>query len=213
MGETNVTTPARQFRSVANGSNMGGVSSPGGFGPLLDELSSGRPAPAGGSAAAAVVALAGALLEKVARLSTRHWDKAGDAGRQADGLRRRGEELIVEDEQAYLDYVVARREKKGVQEAWSRTIDVPLETVRAAVGVIELAHDLERHGNPNLRADAATAAMLAHSAVTAAAMLIQVNLGVAPKDPRLDEALRLMRSASESVRRLGAEVGARHHHT
>ena len=191
---------------------MGGMRSPGRFGPLLDELASAQPAPAGGSAAAAVVALAGALLEKVARLSTGHWDQAADAGGRAAALRQRGEALIVEDEQAYLDYFAARREKKDPHGAWSRTVDVPLETVRAAVAVIELAHDLERHGNPNLRADAATAAMLAHSAITAAAMLIQVNLGVAPKDPRLDEALRLMRSASESVRRLGAAVGARHHH-
>ena len=189
----------------------GPVSPPDPFRTLLDELSSGKPAPAGGSAAAAVVALTGALLEKVARLSARHWDQAAEAGSRAAALRRRGEELIVEDERAYLDYVVARREKKDVHGAWSRTIDMPLETVRAAVAVIELAHDLERHGNPNLRADAATAAMLAHSAITAAAMLIQVNLGVAPKDPRLDEALRLMRSASESVCRLGGEVGARHH--
>ena len=210
MGETNVTTPAPQFRSLANESNMGVVSSPGRWGPLLDELSSAKPAPAGGSATAAVVALAGALLEKVARLSARHWDEAADAGRRAAALRRRGEELIVEDEQAYLDYVAARRDRKDVKGAWSRTIDVPLETGRAAVAVIELAHDLERHGNPNLRADAVTAATLAHSAITAAAMLIQVNLGAAPKDPRLDEALRLMKSAGESVRRLGAEVGARH---
>lgn len=190
---------------------MGAVSSPGRLGPLLEELSSAKPAPAGGSAAAAVVALAGALLEKVARLSARHWDQAAGAGRRAAALRRRGEELIEEDEQAYLDYVAARRDRKDVQGAWSRTIDVPLETIRAAVAVIELAHDLERHGNPNLRADAATAAMLAHSAITAAAMLIQVNLGAAPQDPRLDEALRLMRSAGETVRRLGAEAGARPH--
>ncbi len=188
------------------------MSSAGRFGTLLDDLSSGKPAPAGGSAAAAAVALAGALLAKVARLSERHWDQAADAGRRAAALRQRGEQLIREDEEAYLGYVAARRENKDVRDAWSRTLDVPLETVRAAVAAIELAHELERHGNPNLRADAATAAMLAHSAVTAAAMLIQVNLGVAPKDPRLNEALRLMRSASESVRRLGADVGARHHH-
>ena len=190
---------------------MGGVRSPGGFGRLLDELASDKPAPAAGSAAAAALALAGALLEKAAALSARHWDQAADAGRRAAGLRQRAEELIADDEQAYLDHVAARREKKDPQGAWSRTVDVPLETVRAGAAVIELARELERHGNPNLRADAATAAMLAHSAMTAAAMLVQVNLAGAATDPRLDEALRLTRSAGPSVRRLGAEVAAGRH--
>ena len=76
-----------------------------------------------------------------------------------------------------------------------------LAIAAAAVAVVELAHELEQHGNPNLKADAMTAAILAHSSVTVGAMLVQANLTPGKTDARRDDVLRLVRAASASVRR------------
>jgi len=61
---------------------------------LLDGLASDRPVPASGSAAAAVIAMASALLEKVSRLSREKWASAEVALEQAHALRLRAEELV-----------------------------------------------------------------------------------------------------------------------
>lgn len=171
---------------------------------LLEDLASSKPAPAGGSASAAVIAVAAALLEKCAQLSIKHWDGAEAARTRAHRLRLRSEELIESDLHAYLAFVAANRTGKGLEAARSATVDVPLEMIRRAIDVLDLAHELAQHGNRNLRPDATTAAILAHAAISAAAMIIQVNVGIEVRDPRLQEALKLMRDASESVRRLGS---------
>ena len=173
------------------------------MGALLDALASREPAPAGGSAAAAVVAIAAALLEKVAQLSPQ-WEGSEGARSAANRLRLRSEELIERDAHAYVAYVEARRARRGVEGAASAIVDVPLQIERAALDVVELSHELAAHGNRNLRPDATTAAVLAHAAISAAAMMVQVNLGASLRDARLQEALKVMRDASESVRRLGA---------
>ena len=180
---------------------------------LLEALASPEPAPAGGSATAAAVAIGAALLEKAALLSVETWDGAGDARQRAHELRSSAEELVERDADAYLEYVEARRARRDFADAWSRTVDVPLEIERVALEVVRLAHDLGRQGNPNLLPDCTTAAILAHAAISAAAMMVQVNLGVSPGDARLGEALRMMREASASVRRLGARglTGGRGH--
>ena len=127
---------------------------------LLDALASTQPAPAGGSAAAAVVALSAALLEKVAQLSPK-WDGAAQARLEAGRLRTQSEELIERDAHAYVAFVKATREGAEVDEARSATIEIPLEIERAALEVVELAHELATNGNRNLRPDATTAAILA----------------------------------------------------
>src|SRR4029077_14941387 len=71
-------------------------------------------APGGGAPAAAVVAAAAALLEKSAKLSTRHWAGAAGALDQAYALRLRREELIEDDVEAYLGFVDAKRAAKGL---------------------------------------------------------------------------------------------------
>lgn len=181
---------------------MGRVSSDSSLGGLLDELASAKPAPASGSAAAAAAALAAALLEKVARLSGRTWEGAAGARERAHQLRRRAEALVEADRDAYLDFVAAGADALRLEAARSRTIDVPLDLTRCAVALVELAHELAEKGNPKLRADAAAAAILAHAAISCGAMLVQVNLGAVVRDPRLEEALTLMRQASQSVRQM-----------
>ncbi|HVD46176.1 MAG TPA: cyclodeaminase/cyclohydrolase family protein, partial [Candidatus Limnocylindria bacterium] len=68
---------------------------------------------------------------------------------------------------------------------------------------VELAGELAAHGNPNLRADAMVAATLAAASATAAARLIAVNLGGSRRDPRLVEAQKAARAASDMADSLG----------
>lgn len=179
---------------------------------LLDGLASDRPVPASGSAAAAVIAMASALLEKVARLSTPRWAGANAALEAAQALRLRAEELVEADANSYMAYVEAVRSARNVQgqareraiaPARAATIDVPLAIARLAGEAVELADALARNGNPHLRADAMVAATLAAAAGTAAARLIDVNLSGA-RDDRSTEADRLARAANEKAAALGS---------
>lgn len=167
--------------------------------------------PAGGSATAAVVAVAASLLEKAAKLSAAHWAGAEGALERANALRLQAEELIEEDAHAYLAFVAAVRAAKGtmgearektIGPAQSKTVDVPLAIVRSGAEVVELAAELAAHGNPNLRADAVVGATLAAAAAEAGAGLMAVNLAGAQHDPRLAEARRLATAASHRARAL-----------
>jgi formiminotetrahydrofolate cyclodeaminase len=180
---------------------------------LLDGLASDRPVPAGGSAAAAVIAVAAALLEKASALSAKQWASADAALEQAHALRLRAEELVETDAHAYLSFVEAMRSAKGLKgkareravgPARASTVDVPLAIARLGAETVELAGELAAHGKPKLRADAMVAATLAASAATAAARLIAVNLSGSRKDPRLVEAQKTARAATGEADSLGA---------
>ncbi|MFI5282619.1 MAG: cyclodeaminase/cyclohydrolase family protein [Candidatus Dormibacterales bacterium] len=180
---------------------------------LLEAIATTDPAPASGSAAAAVVAASAALVEKCALLSTEHWTGAPGAGARAHDLRLHAEELIELDVHAYLEYVAARRAVRGLREndrarvigpALARTVDVPLDVVRSAAEVVKIAAELARRGNPNLRADAVVAAILAAAAAASAVTLIRANLGPGTRDLRLAEARRLSRAAGARAGRLAS---------
>jgi methenyltetrahydrofolate cyclohydrolase len=168
--------------------------------------------PASGSAAAAVIAIASSLLEKVARLSTTRWPSADAALEEAHALRLRAEELVEADANAYKSYVDARRSTKAlrgkereraVAQARAATIDVPLAIARLAAETVQLADALAENGNPKLRADAMVAATLAAAAATAAARLVAVNLPGA-RDSRSTEADEIARAATDKATALGS---------
>jgi formiminotetrahydrofolate cyclodeaminase len=143
-----------------------------------------------------VVAAAAALLEKSARLSAKQWDGAAAALERAHALRVESFELIEEDAQAFLAFVEAVRLEKDVDTAHARTVDVPLRMTRAAAEVAELAVQLASHGNPNLRADAVVAAILAAAAAESGLTLISVNVGDTAGDARLAAARQLAHKAT-----------------
>jgi methenyltetrahydrofolate cyclohydrolase len=184
---------------------------------LLAALASDQPAPAGGSATAATIALAAALLEKVARLSARHWSESPAALDRANRLRLEAEELVEADVHAYLGFVEARREARSpagpardaaIAPAFELTITVPLAILAAAAAAVELAAELAEQGNPNLRADAVTAALLASAAGRAAAGLVAVNLAGRAGDGRAAAASRRARDVSSLAERLAGSSAA-----
>jgi formiminotetrahydrofolate cyclodeaminase len=163
--------------------------------------------PASGSAAAAVIAIASSLLEKVARLSRAKWASADAALEEAHALRLRAEELVEADANAYMSYVDAQRSARALRSkererviapARAATVDVPLAIARLAAETVELAAALVANGNPNLRADAMVAATLAAAGATAASRLVAVNLSGA-RDKRSSEADRIARAASDKA--------------
>jgi formiminotetrahydrofolate cyclodeaminase len=138
-------------------------------------------------------------VQKVAKLSGKRWADAAEVDGRAERLRLYSEELVEEDSISYLAFVEAVRSGTNVPSAKARTVEVPLEIVRAAAEIAALAEQSASLGNPKLRADAVVAAMLASAAAESAAFLVAVNLGGAA-DARLEEARNLAREASGRLR-------------
>src|SRR5207237_117672 len=103
---------------------------------------------------------------------------------RAEALRLRAEELIELDSLAFLAFVEAVRSGVDVESARRKTIDVPREIAARAVEVVGLARELEIDGNPNLKPDAAAAAILAQAAAKTAEMLVRVNESAGPRAAR-----------------------------
>jgi formiminotetrahydrofolate cyclodeaminase len=68
--------------------------------------------------------------------------------------------------------------------------------------VASLAAELVEHGNPNLRGDAATAALLAEAAVRATANLVEINLATREGDERIERARELVEMSRRMSRRV-----------
>jgi formiminotetrahydrofolate cyclodeaminase len=175
---------------------------------LLDEVADDRAAPAAGAAAAVVAALAASITQLAARSSAEDWEDARACAAQAASLRQKLSPLAQEDAEAYAAARAALRERgdDGLAEALERAADVPLAIAEAAVDVAALAAGVAEHGNPDLRADAAAAAVLAEAAVRATAKLVEVNLTIHPEDDRITQARMLAIEASKSCERAAAAV-------
>ena len=166
---------------------------------FLDEVGAKSSAPGGGAVAAVAVSLAAALAEMAAQFSGKQWDRADEAVLRARELRTRTMPLAAADAEAY-GAVIAARGTPDYDEALSRAADVPLAVAQAGTDVAELAAELAASGNPNLRGDASTAALLAEAAARAAAKLVEINL--ADKgDERIARARDLASSAGAAAKR------------
>lgn len=179
------------------------------FEELLDTIAAETPAPGGGSVAAFVTEMAASLAAMAARFA-HDWDEAAGAVAQAETLRHRAAPLAGEDAVAYENVLTALRMPKELEpevrntligETLSRAADVPLEIAECAASVAELAAEIAVCGNPNLRGDAAAAAILAFSAARAAANLVEINLATVEGDDRVERARAIVRSAEAATKR------------
>jgi methenyltetrahydrofolate cyclohydrolase len=175
---------------------------------FLDEIAAEGRTPGGGSAAALVTAIAAGLLAKVARGSTGSWQEAAGVAAQAECLRDRATPLAQADAEQYEAALRARAETGDEQgerrdfalgRAYARAAEPPLQIVRAANDVAQLAIAVAESGNPALRADAVTAALLAAAAASAGAELVAVNLTASASDPRVLEAAKLAEEAARAA--------------
>jgi formiminotetrahydrofolate cyclodeaminase len=184
------------------------------FEELLDTIAAETPAPGGGSVAAFVTEMAASLAAMAARFA-HDWDGAAGAVAQAETLRHRAAPLAGADAVAYENVLTAMRMPKELEpevrntligETLSRAADVPLDIAECAASVSELAAEIAVCGNPNLRGDAAAAAILAASAARVAANLVEINLATVEGDERVERARATVRSADlAAARAVGPE--------
>ena len=159
---------------------------------FLDSVAAETPTPGGGSVAALTGALAGALTTMVGRLTLgrKRYADAEDAMKElvqeAEQLRHSLSDGIAKDAEAYDRVLAAYRRPKetederrirqaAVERALTHAAEIPLNTARDAVAVLDLVAQAAEMGNVNALTDAATAAHLARAAFEGAALNVRVN--------------------------------------
>jgi formiminotetrahydrofolate cyclodeaminase len=180
------------------------------LGALLDSLAGEEPAPAGGSAAAIVVAMAAGLVAKVARASDGYWEESGGVIGQAETFRARVAPLAQADADAYHEALAALRGREELVEryrdqqlraALERSAEIPIQIAESACDLACLAALLVENGNPEVRADAAAASILAESGARVAAALVETNLGATEDDARVRHVRSLVEVAADARER------------
>jgi formiminotetrahydrofolate cyclodeaminase len=180
---------------------------------FLDQLAARTPTPGGGGAAAVTGAMAAGLVAMAARFSATRLPGAGELADQADELRRRLAQLADMDAQAYAAVLEALRLPREAsqreaqrQEALLGAALVPLEIAGIGAQVALMGARLAEAGNPNLRGDAVTGAVLAAASARSAACLVDINVKLGGLDPDLSRrAARAAADASDAADRAGQE--------
>lgn len=167
------------------------------------------PPPGGGSVAAAAGALAAALTQMVAGLTSGRPKYAhvahemSEMAQRASALATKLSTLVEHDAVAYQAVSDAYKVRKAVgddatarygnlQRALLRATETPLAVARAAAEVATLSADIAERGNTNAAADAAVATFIAEAVCRGSALTVRVNV-VALADASM--ALRLSRDA------------------
>jgi methenyltetrahydrofolate cyclohydrolase len=176
-------------------------------GRFLGLLAGPEPAPSGGGAAALAVSMAASLCAMTARLSARQLSP-GDAEtlvHDTERIATTAASLIQADADSYRGVIAARRRladrggesgQAAISAALAAAAAVPMEIIELAVPVARAAARLAADGNPNLRGDAITGALLAAAGARAAAVLVDINLAGPTDDGRPAQAARLADEAA-----------------
>ena len=177
---------------------------------FIDSVANAEIAPAGGSAAVVGVALAAALVRKVA-LASQDAGIAGGTAAQAGKLRARAVDLIEADAEAFM---LARTALWQRHQLDPRTRDTEIgaklaETAKVLLAISEVSADVAQlalatrdDADADLRPDLAVACLLAEAGAATGLHLVEINLGVQPGDERLSRAQALLadaRSAREAL--------------
>ncbi len=156
---------------------------------FVNELSSQSPAPGGGSVAALSGALSAALASMVSNLT---FAKKGfedvkqemeEMGVEAQKLKDEFLSLIDKDTEAFNRMMEAMRISKKeptreekIQQASKEATMVPLQTLKAAEKLLDLASVAIEKGNPNSISDAAGVAVMALASAREAYLNVLINL-------------------------------------
>ena len=164
---------------------------------FLAILSGDSPAPGGGSVCALAGALSAALCTMVARLTLGKekyqgaWKAMERLRDQGDSLTSRLLKLVEEDSAAYNRVVEAFRMPKdngnaredAIQSAFKEAASVPMETLHATAGLVDLVKTALDQGNPNCLTDAGVSLQLVRAAAKGAAYNVMINLpGIKDQD-------------------------------
>jgi len=180
------------------------------LGRFLGLVSSGEPAPAGGSVAAVTVGLAAALCVKAAILSTRQMSDALDLVAASESLRDRAGALCQADADAYRLVIEATRlpresdagdRRRAIVAALASVRDVAAQIASVAAHVGDVAARIAESGNPNLIGDVVTAALLAEASARSAEALVRINLEGEPDAERYEALAELLEKTAQSSAR------------
>ncbi|HWR63908.1 MAG TPA: cyclodeaminase/cyclohydrolase family protein [Candidatus Thermoplasmatota archaeon] len=166
---------------------------------FLDEVASSSPAPGGGSVAALAGALGAALTSMVCNLTKAKQgyeavqDQISEVLEKSEELRKDLTDLIDKDTDAFNEVMKALKMPKeteeqkeqrrvAMQSAFKLAAEVPLETARECVQILDVAHIVAEKGNKNSISDAAVSALMAQTGVQAAMLNVRINLS-SIKDP------------------------------
>ena len=178
-------------------------------GDFIDVLAQ-EEAPGGGSAAAVTVAMAAGLVVMVAEASKDYWAEAGGAIGQAETFRARVTPLAQADAEAFRDALAILRRREEVSEryrdqtlrdALEKSAEIPVRIAEAGADLACLAALLVENGNPEVRADAVVACVLAEGGARAAATLVETNLGATQDDARVQHVKSLVEVAADASKR------------
>lgn len=189
---------------------------------FLTALSSSSPVPGGGSASALSGALSASLLAMVCNLTTGKEKFIAVEGKvkavrlEAEELRERFSGLIEEDAAAFNAVIAAYKlpketeaEKQArtetVQNALTHAADVPLETAKLALRLLELSETLVEIGNPLALSDVGVSALLAESAVQGALLNVDINVKLLKDEQHSGELIseaNTLRERSSAIREL-----------
>ena len=158
-----------------------------------------QPASGGGPLAAQVTASAAELLAAIARASREGWPEAGGVAAQAESLRDRVAPLAQLSAEAYQHALATDGGDYEFGRAYAKAAEPPLRIAEAATAVRALAAHVAEYANPELRADAVTAGLIAASCARAAAELVAVNLTVSADDERVRRADFLAEEAARTA--------------
>lgn len=196
------------------------------LGGFLDALASATPTPGGGTASAVAGAMAAAVTAMVARLTIGR-KKYADVDPEfrkmlqlAEALRADLLRLGAADAASYEGvsraYAIpkdrAEERAAAIQQALLEASMVPLDTLKATLGVAHLAALAAEKGNRNAVSDAGVATMLAHAAARGAAYNVRINVASmadkAPGEKLVEKANAMLAEAEDAVRRATAAVEA-----
>lgn len=166
---------------------------------FTQELASASPAPGGGSAAALSGALGAALVAMVCQLTVGRKNYLPVSGEfetmlpRAAALRTELLGLMQQDTDAYsavMDAYQLPKEKdaemstraQAIQEALKHAAEVPFRVATACAEILEMAEAAAARGNKNAASDAGAGALMAEAGLRAAALNVEINLGLIQDD-------------------------------
>lgn len=187
---------------------------------FVDAVASDSPTPGGGSVAAVVGGMGAALAAMVAGLTVgrKRYASVEDDMRQlrsqAFGLQGELMDLATADMAAFESVMAAYRlpkdtpegagkRQEAIQDGLRKATEVPLDTMRRAVDVLEIARRAAEIGNTNAISDAGIAARMAHAACRGASFNVAINVrslrDLAEGDGYRREAMDLAQEADRLV--------------
>ncbi len=189
----------------------------------LDEAASGSSTPGGGSVAALAGALGAALTSMVCNFTVgkkKYADVEAEVSQilsEAEELRAKLQDLMVEDTQAYGQVSAAygmpretAEEKaarsEAIQKALKVAMQAPLEAAVCCHRVLKLNEPLVEKGNQNLISDVGVAVLLAESAMRSAILNVEINLSYIKDEKLCQETREKLRPMVAEAVELRAEV-------